>query len=173
MAQKHMAALYNTNDHKELELFNGRCFVIVGDGCLQEGVCAEAASLAGYAHLCAATYFYSHLGLDNLVVLYDDNEISIDGSTSLSFSEDTLLRFKSYGFNTATVADGDNDLMGIKGAISNALSNNNGKPSFIKIRYLFHFKCHSIILFSSSKNNDWKVFFLARDCKGPWKPPWC
>ncbi len=71
-----------------------------GDGCLQEGVSSEASSLAG------------HLGLGRLILLYDDNKITIDGETHLSFTEDVLARYASYGWHTQAVADGDNDLAG-------------------------------------------------------------
>ena len=71
-----------------------------GDGCLQEGVSAEASSLAG------------HLGLGRLIVLYDDNHITIDGETHLSFTEDVLARYAAYGWHTQHVPDGDHDFNG-------------------------------------------------------------
>jgi transketolase len=85
-----MAATFNTPDFK---VFDNHTYVICGDGCLQEGVSAEASSLAG------------HLGLGKLIVLYDDNEITIDGSTDLSFTEDVRKRYEAYGWHTQTVGD--------------------------------------------------------------------
>lgn len=83
-------------------------FVFCGDGCLQEGITSEASSLAG------------HLGLGKLICLYDDNHITIDGETELSFTEDVLRRYEAYGWHTQHVADGDNDLDGIYAAIQRA-----------------------------------------------------
>jgi transketolase len=91
IAEKYLAARYN---REGFPLINYRIYVIAGDGCLQEGVSSEASSLAG------------HLGLNNLIVIYDDNRITIDGSTSLSFSEDVAARYRAYGWNVLTV-DGD------------------------------------------------------------------
>lgn len=73
------------------DLFDQRIFVISGDGCLMEGVASEAASLAG------------HLKLDNLVVFYDDNAITIEGSTTLAFTEDVAARFQAYGWKTLRI----------------------------------------------------------------------
>lgn len=86
VAERMMAARDSTTDH--------RTFVLAGDGCLMEGVCAEAASLAG------------HLKLNRLIVLYDDNKITIDGNTDISFTEDVAKRFQAYGWNTLS-ADGN------------------------------------------------------------------
>ena len=86
-----------------------------------EGISAEAASLAG------------HLGLGRLIVLYDDNEISIDGSTSLAFTEDVTQRFASYGWHTLKVADGDNDLGAIEQAVREAQSVT-VRPTLISVR---------------------------------------
>ncbi len=89
LAQSHLAAVYNRPGFEGL--FNNHTYVFCGDGCMQEGVASEAASLAG------------HLQLKNLVIIYDDNHISIDGPTNLSFSEDVPARFRAYGFDTITV----------------------------------------------------------------------
>ncbi|PVU95357.1 hypothetical protein BB561_001865 [Smittium simulii] len=117
MAEKHLAATYNTEN---FNLIDNSVYCIVGDGCLQEGVASEASSLAG------------HLKLDNLIVLYDANEIQIDGSTNLAFTEDVLKRYESYGWHTSSVADGDNDIESIAKAIEEAKAIKN-MPSFIKI----------------------------------------
>lgn len=75
-----------------------RVYAICGDGCLQEGVASEACSLAGTKKL------------KNLIVLYDDNSITIDGRTSLSFAESVKGRFEAYGWNVLEVKDGNNDI---------------------------------------------------------------
>jgi len=118
MARAHMAARFN---RPGFPIFDHQVFAICGDGCLQEGVAAEACSLAG------------HLKLGSLTVLYDDNEIQIDGSTDLAFTEDVLKRFESYGWHTITVTRGDVDT----GALRKALAEARGvtdKPTLIKIR---------------------------------------
>merc|ERR1712205_15181 len=107
MAQANMAATFNKEG---FTVGDNYTFVICGDGCLQEGVTSEACSLAG------------HLGLGRLIVLYDDNNITIDGSTDLSFTENVLKRFESYGWHTLVVADGDNDVEAIASAIARAKS---------------------------------------------------
>lgn len=91
IAQEHLAAEFNRPGHTVVD---NSVFVICGDGCLQEGVTAEASSLAG------------HLGLGRLILLYDDNHITIDGETGLSFTEDVLKRYEAYGWHTQHVADG-------------------------------------------------------------------
>ncbi|KAL1918448.1 uncharacterized protein VTP21DRAFT_3108 [Calcarisporiella thermophila] len=118
MAQAHLAALFNRDG---FELVNNYTYFIVGDGCLQEGVSGEAASLAG------------HLQLGNLIGLYDDNHITIDGDTDVSFTEDVVKRFESYGWQVLTLQDGDHDLAGLDAAISAAKLEKN-KPTLIKIR---------------------------------------
>ncbi|MCE9606111.1 MAG: transketolase [Planctomycetia bacterium] len=90
IAQKWLAARYNKPG---FELFNGKTYVICSDGDLMEGVASEAASIAG------------HLKLSNLVWLYDDNKITIEGDTSLAFTENVGLRFKGYGWNVLHVED--------------------------------------------------------------------
>ena len=101
-------------------LVDHRTFCMVGDGDLMEGVTAEAASLAG------------HLQLGKLVVLYDDNHISIEGCTELTFTEDVGLRFQAYGWQVLAVADG-NDRAAIDRALSEALAET-GRPTLIKVR---------------------------------------
>jgi transketolase len=122
IAQAHLAALYN---RPNFDIFNNYTFVIMGDGCHQEGVTSEAASLAG------------HLKLNHLIVLYDDNKITIDGETHLSFTEDVPARFRSYGWNTLTVEDGNNDLAGILSAIEQA--KHSDKPTLISVKTFIGF----------------------------------
>jgi transketolase len=105
MAQKYLQA-----DSKNF-LADQRVYCLAGDGCLQEGVSAEASSLAG------------HLKLNNLVLIYDDNKISIDGSTDLSFTEDVSARYRSYGWNVIEVnklSSGDIDVTSLDAAIEKA-----------------------------------------------------
>ncbi len=102
------------------DLIPSRIFALVSDGDLMEGIASEAASLAG------------HLKLGRLVYLYDDNHISLDGPTDLSFSEDVVARFESYGWHTQAVADG-NDLEAVDRAISAAVAET-GRPSLIAVR---------------------------------------
>jgi transketolase len=117
MAQKYLAARFNRDGH---DLVDYRIYAIVSDGDLMEGVSHEAASLAG------------HLGLDNLIYLYDDNHISIEGPTDLAFTEDVQKRFDAYGWLTLRVPDG-NDLEAIDQAIRAAKAQK-GKPALILIR---------------------------------------
>ena len=102
-----------------------RVFVIASDGDLMEGVSNEASSLAG------------HLGLDNLVVLYDDNTVTIDGHTDLAFTEDRVGRYDALGWSTSTVSDG-NDLDEIDGALTAAISKRN-QPSLIAVKTVIGF----------------------------------
>lgn len=90
---------------------------------MQEGVAAEAGSMAG------------HLGLGRIIVLYDDNSITIDGDTDLSFTEDVLMRYEAYGWHTQTVTDAEADLGNLRTAIENA-KNVTDKPSMIKVKTL-------------------------------------
>jgi transketolase len=117
MAEKHLAAVYNKPG---FEIVNHHTYVLCGDGDLMEGISHEAASLAGT------------LGLGKLIVLYDDNLISLDGPTELSFTEDVLKRFEAYHWHVQRVADG-NDLNGIESAIAAAQAET-GKPSLIAVR---------------------------------------
>eukprot|EP01087_Luapelamoeba_hula_P004736 TRINITY_DN1467_c0_g1_i1.p1 TRINITY_DN1467_c0_g1~~TRINITY_DN1467_c0_g1_i1.p1 ORF type:complete len:683 (+),score=99.75 TRINITY_DN1467_c0_g1_i1:131-2179(+) len=118
IAGAHLAAEYNT---EEFTLFNNHTFVFCGDGCLQEGVTSEASSIAG------------HLGLGNLIVLYDDNNITIDGECGLSFTEDVMKRYESYGWHVQYVANGDSDYDGIIKAVEEAKKVTD-RPSLIKIK---------------------------------------
>ncbi|MBR5793499.1 MAG: transketolase, partial [Anaerotignum sp.] len=115
LAESHLAAKFNTPEFKVVDHYT---YALCGDGCLQEGVAAEAASLAGT------------MGLNKLVVLYDSNHITIEGDTATAFAEDVLKRFEAYGWDTQEVADG-NDVDAIKAAIEKAKASD--KPSIIKI----------------------------------------
>ena len=116
MAERHLAARFNKPGHT---LFDHRTWVIASDGDIMEGVASEAASIAG------------HLKLGKLVVFWDDNEITIDGRTDLSFSENVLARFASYGWHTESVDDG-NDLAALIAAANAAVADD--RPSFIRVR---------------------------------------
>ena len=117
MAECHLAARFNREDHTIVDHYT---YVMCGDGDLMEGVAAEAASLAG------------HLGLGKLICIYDDNGISIEGSTALAFTENVGQRFESYGWQVLMVADG-NDLEAICRAIEAARSESE-KPTLIKLK---------------------------------------
>jgi transketolase len=117
MAEAHLAAKFNKPDAKIVDHYT---YVILGDGCNMEGVSGEAASFAG------------HLGLGKLIALYDDNHISIDGSTDVAFTEDVSKRFEAYGWHVQHVTDGNTDLKGIAAAIAAAKAVTD-KPSFIKV----------------------------------------
>ncbi len=117
MAEAHLAAKFNKPDAKIVDHYT---YVILGDGCNMEGVSGEACSLAG------------HLGLGKLIALYDDNHISIDGSTDIAFTEDVAKRFEAYGWHVQHVEDGNTDLEAIHKAIEAAKAVTD-KPSFIKV----------------------------------------
>jgi transketolase len=117
MAEAHLAAKFNKPD---VTLVDHYTYVILGDGCNMEGVSGEAASLAG------------HLKLGKLIALYDDNHISIDGSTDISFTEDVGKRFEAYGWQVLHVKDGNTDLAGIAAAIAAAKAEPN-RPTMIKV----------------------------------------
>jgi len=118
LCESHLAATYNKPD---FPLFNNYTYVFCGDGCLQEGISSEACSLAG------------HLGLNKLIVMYDDNGITIDGETHLSFTENVPKRFEAYGWNTITVEKGNDDLAAIEAAIRKAQESKD-KPTIISIK---------------------------------------
>lgn len=117
MASAHLAATFN---QKDFSVIDHHIYAIVSDGDLMEGVASEAASLAG------------HLKLGNLIYLYDDNNVTIEGFTDLAFSEDVPKRFESYGWHTVTVEDG-NDLTEIDAAIREAQSVGT-RPSLISVK---------------------------------------
>ncbi len=121
IAETHLAAEFNTPQHNIVDHYT---YAIVTDGDLMEGIASEAASLAG------------HLQLGKLIYLYDDNHISIEGDTRVSFSEDRMARFASYGWHTQAVSDG-NDVEAIDLAIQAA--KNDARPSIIAVRTIIGF----------------------------------
>lgn len=118
MAEAHLAATFNKPDFPIIDHYT---YVILGDGCNMEGVASEACSLAG------------HLGLGKLIALYDDNHISIEGSTDLAFTEDVGKRFEAYGWHVLVVEDGNTNIDAIHQAIETAKSVTD-KPTMIKVR---------------------------------------
>jgi len=122
MAQKHLEAMFNRKGFPVVDHF---IYCICSDGDLMEGVSYESASLAG------------HLKLDNLIYLYDDNNITIDGSTDLAFTEDRTQRFEAAGWEVTEVADG-NDLKAIEKAIKDA-QRSKGKPKLIRVKTIIGF----------------------------------
>jgi transketolase len=119
IAQKHLAARYNKPG---FDLFNYHVYAIVSDGDMMEGVTSEAASLAG------------HLELGNIIYLYDDNHISIEGATDITFNEDVSARFRSYGWHVQDLPD-VNDTHALELALVNAKAEAQ-KPSLIRVRSL-------------------------------------
>lgn len=103
------------------DLVDHRTYVIAGDGCLEEGISHEAASLAG------------SLGLDRLTVVYDDNHITIDGPTELALRDDTPSRFRAYGWNVVEVGEAANDLRVLEQALRSA-TEQQGRPTLIVVR---------------------------------------
>ncbi|KAK2616094.1 hypothetical protein N8I77_002803 [Diaporthe amygdali] len=123
IAQAHTAAIYNKPG---FDLVNNYTYCFLGDGCLMEGVSGEASSLAG------------HLQLGNLIAIYDDNHISIDGDTNQAFTEDVKKRYESYGWHVLEVTDGDSDLDSIEKAIKEAQAVKD-KPTIIKLKTIIGF----------------------------------
>ena len=117
MAERHLATTYNVED---LNVIDHYTYSICGDGDLMEGVSAEAASLAG------------HLQLGRLIVLYDSNDISLDGDLNMSFSESAADRFKAYGWQVLRVEDG-NDIKAIADALTKAKANER-QPTLIEVK---------------------------------------
>ena len=114
IAQKWLASHYNK---PEFPIFDYRIYAVAGDGCMMEGVAAEAASLAG------------HLGLDNLCWVWDNNRITIEGHTDITFTEDVAGRFLAYGWNVQRVSDA-NDVDAIERALA-IFRRTSGRPTFI------------------------------------------
>jgi transketolase len=167
MAEKHLAAVYN---RPGFEIVDHYTYGLCGDGDLMEGISHEAASLAGT------------LGLGKLIYLYDDNLISLDGPTELSFTEDVLKRFEAYHWHVQIVQDG-NDLEGISKAIEAAQAVKD-KPSLIAVRTVIGYgspkagtsKAHGEALGAEAvkqtkKNLGWpedKTFFVPEDAAKNW-----
>jgi len=118
MAEAHLAAKFNKPDCAIIDHYT---YALMGDGCNMEGISGEACSLAG------------HLGLGKLIALYDDNHISIDGDTTVSFTEDVGKRYEAYGWQVIVVGNGDTDTASIEAAIKEAKANTD-QPTLIKIR---------------------------------------
>src|SRR6266403_1666839 len=114
VAMKMAAARFNTSEHR---IFDQHCICLAGDGCLQEGVSAEASSFAG------------HFGLDNLILIYDNNAVTLDAMANVTQSEDTAARFKAYGFDVQEI-DGQ-DMQAFLDALNVAKERDNGRPQFI------------------------------------------
>ena len=124
LAEKHLAAVFNKENYPVVDHYT---YVLGGDGCMMEGISSEAFSLAGT------------MGLSKLIVLYDSNRISIEGSTDLAFRENVEERMKAFGFQTITVEDGTNlDAIGL--AIEAAKADTE-RPSFITIKTQIGFGC--------------------------------
>lgn len=117
IAERHLAALFNKDDNK---LIDHMTYILCGDGCLQEGISNEASSLAGT------------LKLNKLVVLYDSNNITIEGDTKVAFTENVRARYEALGWNTLFVEDG-NDIEAISKAIAEAKKSTD-KPTLIEIK---------------------------------------
>jgi len=117
MAERHLAACFNQSGH---DIIDHHTYVMCGDGDMMEGITSEAASLAG------------HLGLGKLICIYDDNKISIEGSTDITFTENVALRFQAYNWQVLKVTDG-NDIDAILVALQSAKSETE-KPSLIMLR---------------------------------------
>jgi dihydroxyacetone synthase len=119
MATKNLAATYNKPG---FEVVNNKTWCMIGDACLQEGVALEAISLAG------------HWRLDNLIVMYDNNQITCDGSVDLANTENVNVKMAASGWEVLEVADGNNDVEAIVAALVAARSSSSGKPVFVNIK---------------------------------------
>jgi transketolase len=166
-AEKHLAAVYNRDEHAVIDHHTS---VLCGDGDLMEGISHETASLAGT------------LGLGKLIVLYDDNLISLDGPTELSYTEDVTKRFEAYHWQVLSVADG-NDLVAIEDAI-NAGKADTTRPTLIRVRTVIGYgspkagtnKVHGEALGveavkATKKNLGWpedKTFYVPEEAQANW-----
>ena len=164
LAEAHLAAEFNKPKFKIVDHFT---YALVGDGDLMEGISAEAASLAG------------HLGLGKLIVLYDDNQITLDADASVSFSENVLNRYKAYGWQTIRVKNG-NDATEIEAALKEAKSDTS-RPTLIAARTIIGYgapnkqgssKAHGsplgadeIKLAKDNLSIDWPAFSVPKDVK--------
>jgi transketolase len=166
-AEKHLAAVYNRDEYK---IIDHHTYVLCGDGDMMEGISHETASLAGT------------LGLGKLIVFYDDNLISLDGPTELSFTEDVTKRFEAYHWHVQHVADG-NDLVAIEKAIVSAKAETT-RPSLIRVRTVIGYgspkagtnKAHGEALGADAvkatkKNLGWpedKTFYVPEEARDNW-----
>src|SRR5467141_1171059 len=114
VAMKMAAARFNTTEHR---IFDQHCICLAGDGCLQEGVSAEASAFA------------AHFGLDNLILIYDSNAVTLDAPAKMTQSEDTASRFKAYGFDVQEI--NGQDVQAFLDALNIAKESDNGRPKFI------------------------------------------
>jgi transketolase len=167
IAEKHQAAIFNHDNHTPVDHYT---YVLCGDGDLMEGISHESCSLAGT------------LGLGKLIVLYDDNLISLDGPTDLSFTEDVTKRFEAYHWHVQMVDDG-NDLVAIEKAILAAKAETT-KPSLIRVRTVIGYgspkagtqKVHGEALGgealkATKKNLGWpedKMFYVPEEAAAHW-----
>ena len=167
IAEKHLAAIYNHENHTPVDHYT---YVLCGDGDLMEGISHESCSLAGT------------LGLGKLIVLYDDNLISLDGPTDLSFTEDVTKRFEGYHWHVQMVHDG-NDLVGIEEAILAAKAETT-RPSLIRVRTVIGYgspkagtqKVHGEALGgealkATKRNLGWpedKMFYVPEEAAAHW-----
>ncbi|HZY73857.1 MAG TPA: transketolase [Edaphobacter sp.] len=166
-AEKHLAAVYNRDGHKVVD---HHTYVLCGDGDLMEGISHETASLAGT------------LNLGKLIVLYDDNLISLDGPTELSYTEDVTQRFEAYHWHVQIVHDG-NDLVALEAAIRAAQAETT-RPSLIRVRTVIGYgspkagtsKVHGEALGADNvkatkKNLGWpedKTFYVPEEARANW-----
>ncbi len=164
LAEAHLAAEFNRAKFKIVDHYT---YALVGDGDMMEGISAEAASLAG------------HLGLGKLIVLYDDNQITLDADASVSFSENVINRYKAYGWQTLKVDDGHQS-ESIEKALKEAKAETN-KPTLIAIRTIIGYgapnkqgssKAHGsplgadeIKLAKDNLSIDWPAFSVPKDVK--------
>jgi transketolase len=125
IAEANLSAKFNTAAHKVVDHYT---YTITGDGCLMEGISAEASSLAG------------HLKLGKLIVMYDKNNITIEGDTDMAFTEDVGKRYEAYGWQVLKVEDGNTDLNSIDKAIAAAKAETN-KPTMIIVRTKIGYGC--------------------------------
>jgi transketolase len=166
-AEKHLGAVYNRDGHKVVD---HHTYVLCGDGDLMEGISHETASLAGT------------LNLGKLIVLYDDNLISLDGPTELSYTEDVTQRFEAYHWHVQIVHDG-NDLVALEAAIRAAQAETT-RPSLIRVRTVIGYgspkagtsKVHGEALGADNvkatkKNLGWpedKTFYVPEEARANW-----
>jgi len=170
LAERFLAGYFNRDGFSLVDHYT---YVIASDGDLMEGVAAEAASLAG------------HLGLGKLIVLYDDNDISLAAPTRVSFTEDVTLRFEAYGWQVLKIDDGNRDIEAIVSALNSSRAEKE-KPTLIRVKTIIGFgspnKANSHAAHGSplgedeakatKKNLEWPVeppFFVPEDVLGHYR----